>query len=186
MNTSASTLQPGTVLSISFMPARIGAAADSHLAQIRPRFHAQGASGNGELPDAAGADTPTPPAVAVPRRVLVVDDEALVRRMLALFLTRAGFMPISVGSGEEALDLLQAGEMFDLLVTDQSMPGMTGCELIGHVTQLRPDLPLLLVTGYDMMGGIEQLPSHVPFLRKPVERAAFVDQVQVLASTRQS
>jgi CheY-like chemotaxis protein len=163
-----------------------GVAPDRHLAQARSRYCTQGASGNGEPPGAADANASTPHAGAAPRRVLVVDDEALVRRMLSLFLTRAGFAPVAVESGSAALDLLRAGEAFELLITDQSMPGMTGCELIGEVVQLRPGLPVLLVTGYDMIGGLEQLPADVPVLRKPAERAAFLSQVRTLLSTTQA
>ena len=113
-------------------------------------------------------------------RVLVVDDEMLVRRTLALFLTKAGFNAIAVEGSAEALDLLRtAGETFDLLVTDQSMPGMTGCELIAAARGFCPDMPVLLVSGYNMSGG-EQLPDGVPLLRKPVERKVFLGQVRAL------
>jgi CheY-like chemotaxis protein len=147
--------------------------------ETRPH-HAQSTKASGQPADAASTDGTTPRADLASARVLVVDDEALVRRTLSLFLTKAGFSPVAVESGETALDLLRAGEAFDLLVTDQSMPGMTGAELIGEAARLRPDLPVLLVTGYDMAGGLDQLPRDVPILRKPVERAAFISQVQAL------
>lgn len=152
--------------------------------EMRPH-HAQSMKGSGEPTDAASTDGSTPRAGLASARVLVVDDEALVRRTLSLFLTKAGFAPVAVESGEAALDLLSAGEAFDLLVTDQSMPGMTGCELIGEAAQLRPELRVLLVTGYDMAGGLEQLPGDIPILRKPVERTAFVQQVQALLEARE-
>ena len=115
------------------------------------------------------------------RRILVVDDDPLVRRTLALFLNRAGFAVVAVEGGMEALDLLQtAGGTFDLLVTDQSMPGMTGRELIDAARELCPKLLALLVSGYDMSGSAEQLPADVLFLCKPFERGVFLDQVHAL------
>lgn len=146
--------------------------------EVQPRSLASGKMGDRSGERAAARGATHPAEAAVLGRVLVVDDEALVRRMLSLFLTRAGFAVVAVESGAEALDMLRAtGEACDLLVTDQSMPGMTGCELIGAARDLRPDLPVLLVSGYDMSGGTERLPSHVPLLRKPVERAAFLGRV---------
>lgn len=150
----------------------------------RPRLEtrlrqAQDTKGKGSLASAAvpGASAR---ADALLGRVLVVDDEVLVRQMLSLFLAKAGFAATAVGSGEEALDLLRAGKTYDLLVTDQSMPGMTGRELVDEVARLCLGLPALVVTGYDMVGGLDQMPGGVPVLRKPVEREVFVRQVRAL------
>jgi PAS domain S-box-containing protein len=139
------------------------------------------------LPRATVAEAPAAPAPAdvapVARgrgRVLLVDDEATVSRTLSLFLGTAGYTALAVDSGEAALDLLRAGEPFDLLVTDQSMPGMTGAELVMAAARLRPGLPALLVTGYDRVSGLDQVEGHVTVLRKPVERAAFLRQVEAL------
>jgi CheY-like chemotaxis protein len=115
-----------------------------------------------------------------PRRVLVVDDEASVRQTLALFLRRAGYEPVLAQDGEEAIGLLQRGTQFDLLVTDQSMPGMSGTQLIIEVARLRPSLPTMLITGYERVAGIEFLQGRVTVLNKPFERAQFLLQVQAL------
>ena len=130
----------------------------------------------------ADADGSTPPTGAAGLgRVLVVDDEALVRRTLVLFLTKAGFLAVAVEGGVEALDLLRTpGETFDLLVTDQSMPGMTGRELIGTARGLCPGLSVLLVSGYDMSGGAEHLPGDISLLHKPVDRSVFLGRVRAL------
>lgn len=110
--------------------------------------------------------------------VLIVDDEAAIRWTLSRFLARAGFSPVAAESAEAALERLRAGEACDLLVTDESLPGMTGRELIAEATRLRPDLPSLLITGYAEVNGREQLRAGVAVLRKPFARAAFVHQVQ--------
>jgi PAS domain S-box-containing protein len=113
-------------------------------------------------------------------RVLVVDDQEVVRRTLSLFLGKAGFEVFAADSGPAALELLRAGERCDVLVTDQSMPSMTGCELIEEVNSLRPALPTILITAYEQMEGLEQLRGRISVLRKPFDRAAFVRQVEAL------
>ncbi len=139
------------------------------------------------LPRATGVPSAVTPAVASRRaveggrqRVLVADDEEGVRRTQLLFLKKAGFTAVAVSSGEAAMDLLQEDQAFDLLVTDQSMPGMTGCELIEAVTRRFPSLPTLLVTGYDKVSGLDRLDGRVTVLRKPFDRASFLHQIRVL------
>ncbi len=144
----------------------------------------QGTKVNLWLPRAA--DASTQPVVERDRegygrgRVLVVDDEDVVRRTLTLFLKRAGFSPVAFSGGAAALDWLRTGEACDLLVTDQSMPGLTGCDLINEIALLRPNLPVLLVTGYDKISLLEQVRARVAILRKPFDRAALECQVQAL------
>jgi PAS domain S-box-containing protein len=117
------------------------------------------------------------------RVVVVVDDEAFVRQMLEMFLARAGYIPIALASGDAALELLQAGEACDLLITDQSMPGLTGSELIREVASFRPVLPAMLITGFDKVRGLEDLPTHVTVLQKPFGRMVFLQQIQALLGT---
>ena len=138
------------------------------------------------LPRAADIAYPAREAPAVPEelqgrgRVLAVDDVASVRRTLALFLKAAGFVPIEAESGEQALELLRRGLACDLLVTDQSMPGLSGCDVILEAARLRPELPSMLVTGFDAVSGLDRLQGRVTVLRKPVMQAEFIRQVQVL------
>jgi CheY-like chemotaxis protein len=186
MNLSTATLQPGAITSgVLLFGSPCAITEHPRPERLRP-YQAQDTKRTGSPAGAANAAGATPRADASLGRVLVVDDEALVRRSLALFLTKAGFTVTAVESAEAALELLRAGEAFDLLVTDQSMPGMTGRELVGEATRLRPGLPALVVTGYDIAGGLEQLPEAVPILRKPVDREAFVRHVQVLIGAGES
>ena len=131
----------------------------------------------GQRPD-AGSDARTQSDERP--RVLVVDDQEVVQRTLSLFLGKAGFDAFAADCGPAALDLLRAGERCDLLVTDQSMPSMTGCELIEEVGRLRPALPTVLITGYDQMEGLGHLRGRISVLRKPFDRAAFIRQVEAL------
>lgn len=84
-----------------------------------------------------------------PLRVMLVDDDAMVRETLVAGLKRLGYDVLPVSSGPEALKALdQPIGHVDLMVTDQMMPGMTGSELGQRVLSQRPDLPLVLITGY--------------------------------------
>jgi two-component system response regulator PilR (NtrC family) len=79
-------------------------------------------------------------------RILVVDDEPVVRALTVEILRRSGYDPHGVGSARSALELLET-EPFDLVVSDVVMPEMTGVELLHELRELRPDLPIVLMTG---------------------------------------
>ena len=78
-------------------------------------------------------------------RVLVVDDERRMRRVLQIQLERMGIDSVAAESGEEALDRFQA-EKIDLVLTDLKMPGMSGLELLARVRELDADVPVIVLT----------------------------------------
>jgi putative two-component system response regulator len=79
-------------------------------------------------------------------RVLVIDDEAVIRMLVVEILEAAGHEVIAAESAERALGLLEESE-FDLIVSDVVMPGLSGLELLEIVRQRRASLPVVLVTG---------------------------------------
>lgn len=83
------------------------------------------------------------------KRILLVDDESMLTTLNKLVLERLGY---SVTAFERAAEALQAfqddANGFDLLLTDQAMPGMTGLQLATEVRKLRPDMPIVLATGF--------------------------------------
>lgn len=81
------------------------------------------------------------------RRVLLVDDDADVRRLVGIVIEREGLECVGAESGEEAL-LHLGNEVFDLLVADKNLPGMNGIDLARTAHFMYPDLPILLITGY--------------------------------------
>lgn len=91
----------------------------------------------------------TPTALACTYRVLVVDDQELVRATIRMTLQREGMQVLEHASPAAALQHLMddSDTSIDLLITDQTMPGMTGLELATQVRALRPSLPVLLVSG---------------------------------------
>jgi CheY-like chemotaxis protein len=82
-------------------------------------------------------------------RILFVDDEEGVRHFGQAALRRLGYEVVIAATGEEALSRFkEEPHAFDLLITDQVMPRMTGDELVLAVREVRPDLPAILFTGF--------------------------------------
>ena len=100
-------------------------------------------------------------------RTLIVDDEELVRMSTADMLSDLGFAVMEASSAEEAVQMLDRDQIFDVVVTDHLMPGMTGTDLARHVHRIRPELPVLLVSGYAELAGVD---SDRPRLTKPFRK----------------
>src|SRR5712691_841718 len=83
-------------------------------------------------------------------KVLVVDDERKMRRLLQILLERMGIDSAAAESGEEALERFQA-EKIDLVLTDLKMPGLTGLELLARLRELDADVPVILLTAFGIL-----------------------------------
>jgi CheY-like chemotaxis protein len=81
------------------------------------------------------------------KRILVVDDEAIVLESLRITLAHYGYDVATAASGPEALVKLGLEE-FELVVTDRKMPHMTGDQLAAFIKQQKPDLPVIMLTGF--------------------------------------
>jgi len=100
-------------------------------------------------------------APSTPLRVLLVDDEELVRVATAEMLQSSGHEVHQAASAPAALQLLRQRNDFDALIADYMMPGMTGVALVSEARRVSPNLPALLITGY---AGLN--PSHDDGLRR--------------------
>ncbi|MCX7380927.1 MAG: response regulator [Alphaproteobacteria bacterium] len=100
----------------------------------------------------------------VESRILLVDDDPDVLELTAELLGLGGYIAVPVSAAAEALALLAAGERFAAMVTDQSMPGMSGEELVQRARAMCPDLPCMLISGY---GAALETTIEVKMLRKP-------------------
>lgn len=105
------------------------------------------------LPLCAGAPeqeaVPAAPVEGGTERILVVDDEPSLAELDEQMLTALGYRVTTFTSGPHALDaFLAAPEAFDLVATDQTMPGITGLEITRRVHETRPETPVLLLTGF--------------------------------------
>jgi CheY-like chemotaxis protein len=104
------------------------------------------------------------------RTVLVVDDEEVVRMMVTRSLVEGGYEVVEAGHGAAALALLERGRhALDLVICDVVMPGMNGRELARWLRANRPDLPLLLISGYPLpyLEAHDLYDPGLPLLRKP-------------------
>jgi len=119
------------------------------------------------LPTAALPYTEALDRQSVRGTALLVDDEELVRATTSYMLADLGYHVIEAASGEEALQLLEAGQQFDLIVTDHLMPGISGTELARAVRVSRPGTPILLVSGYAERRGLD---PDIPRLNKPFRK----------------
>ena len=100
--------------------------------------------------------------------ILLVDDDALISDSTAYLLEDLGHEVIEADSGANALEVLRSGKKVDLLITDYSMPKMTGMQLAHAARELRPDLPIVIATGYaDLPLGTTM---DIVRLRKPYQQ----------------
>jgi CheY-like chemotaxis protein len=85
------------------------------------------------------------------KHILFVDDEKALALLGEDLLSEFGYQVTCAYSGEEALELYEQSQVaFDLVITDESMPGISGIELAQEIYQHTPDLPIILCTGYSL------------------------------------
>ncbi len=118
-------------------------------------------------------------------RVLVAEDERLAALVIAEALAEAGHAVLLAGDGEAALRLA-ADNPFDVLLTDLTLPRMTGWELIPRLRAQRPDLPVVVMTGFLRPGGREVLLAdargRLAILLKPFEIGQLLDALARVAA----
>jgi DNA-binding response OmpR family regulator len=83
------------------------------------------------------------------KTILVVDDDETILSILGNALEILGYETTLTGSAEEALEFFKR-ENYDMLITDYMMPGLSGKELIAEVKEIKPDLPVIMITGYPL------------------------------------
>jgi len=106
--------------------------------------------------------------------VLIVDDEADIREVLALSLSDAGYCLVTAADGQEALDICRQGEIRIIVLTDIRMPRMDGIQVLTHLKQHHPDIEVIVVTAFaDIPLAIRALQLDASdFLTKPLDHAA--------------
>ena len=111
---------------------------------------------------------------------MVVDDEPSIVGFMTLLLEGAGCKVIGVTSAAEALRIFQNNPYcVDMVITDQSMPELTGVELARNMLVSRPDLPVVISTGYNegIESNLNQLTGIRRVLNKPVAGKVLIDLV---------
>lgn len=145
----------------------------------------QAAVDDNGLSDAArAAALAQPQAQATSQRLLVVDDEAMIREIMTACLEDAGYGVLVAASGAEALTLLESHYPVHGMITDLSMPGMDGLALIRAVRARYPAMPSILLTGYagdDAALALGRSMDGAVFLmRKPISDADLLDRISTM------
>jgi PAS domain S-box-containing protein len=133
-----------------------------------------------DSPGAATAGAPAQPVARDVPRVLLVEDEEAVRELLSSALERNGFQVVAAGSAEEALTL--ASPAFQILLTDVSLPGLSGVQLARQLRRALPALRVLLMSGYareEFAAGPNAM-DDLPFIPKPFATRTVVDRLRAL------
>jgi len=107
------------------------------------------------------------------KTILVVDDEPGTRRLIGTILRQGGYTVLEAEDSESAASIHQRHQgQIDLLLTDVTLPGPSGCELAAALREAEPELPVLY------MSGLAESEEYVPFLRKPFGIAELLRHVK--------
>ena len=112
------------------------------------------------------------------RRLLLVEDDPLLRMTLAEVLTEAGFTVVEAADAEIALGLVASRDDFDLLLTDINLPGADGFALASAARRLRPGLPVVYASGRLSEADPQRALPGAPFLAKPFSMAKALTTLQ--------
>ena len=108
------------------------------------------------------------PKDTVITRILYVEDHAIVREVTSELLARDQRQIVACATAEEALKEFEEGP-FDVVITDVSLPVMSGIELARSILKLKPRMPIIIASGYDLDFGIENWGTNVCSIIKPFE-----------------
>ena len=135
------------------------------------------APGAGDEPHADAPVSASDPAVAARHRILVVEDDLEVRRVIVDSLQLAGHAVTAVADGHDGLLALQQPPAPDLLIVDYAMPDMNGAEVIERARRVLPGLPVILATGYADMVEVGRVMGTQSILVKPFDISALLAAV---------
>jgi DNA-binding NtrC family response regulator len=117
------------------------------------------------------------------RTILLVDDERAIRVLLCHSLRKCGYTTLEASSGPDALEITRGYEQpIDVLVSDVVMPGMSGPQLAHEMCSARPELKVLLISGF--AGAPVGLERDWEFLQKPFLPSALCEKLQLLCAHR--
>ena len=110
-------------------------------------------------------------------RILYIEDNALVREVTAELLAQEQRQIVACGDAEEALKEFRANT-FDIVITDVSLPVMSGIDLARNILAIKPGLPIIIASGYSLDFGLENWGANVRAIIKPFE----APQIEALIS----
>jgi signal transduction histidine kinase/CheY-like chemotaxis protein len=132
----------------------------------------------------AAEPVPEPPAPMGPLRILLVDDDELIRMSIGPMIATLGHEVLTAEGGQEALDRLQAGLEVDLVILDMNMPGLNGAQTLARLLSFRPGQTVLMATGYsdESIAPLLAGRPNVQSLRKPFNLTDLRDKFATIAS----
>jgi CheY-like chemotaxis protein len=110
----------------------------------------------------------SPAAAEAPLRILYVEDNPVVREVTTELLAQERRHVVALGTAEEALDEFRV-QPFDVVITDLSLPVMSGLDLARNILNLKPHAPIIIASGYSLNSALDNLGPNVRTIIKPFE-----------------
>jgi CheY-like chemotaxis protein len=134
------------------------------------------------FPAVTGKAEPLPATEAKPVTgsgvVMVIEDEPTVREMVCEMLESLGYTAIEAGSADEATRLVHENKQIEVVLVDLIMPGVGGPEMVARIRKLRPQIPVVFMSGYsDRASQVQELGPDALFLQKPFSEAALSQKI---------
>jgi RNA polymerase sigma factor (sigma-70 family) len=147
-----------------------------------PCLHARLATGlitSSQIDGSGFKDSSKPSEFNHPRRILIAEDDELIRQIISEFLVGDGYVVNAAADGEEAWEALRH-DAYDLLVTDNSMPRLTGIKLIERIRNAGMSLPVIVASSSFFARNLREYPHlHIAaVIPKPFEKSEFLDAVK--------
>lgn len=131
--------------------------------------------------DAAVQDDPASPVPGGAERILFVDDEPMLAELGKQMLEQLGYSVVAETNSVDALELFGSNpDQFELVITDYTMPNMTGAALTREVARIRPDVPVILCSGFaDKMTEVKERKLGISaFIMKPLNRRTLAETIR--------
>jgi CheY-like chemotaxis protein len=109
---------------------------------------------------------------------MVVDDEPMIRRLVASALSSCGYRVVDAATPQQAIGMMDSHPALELLVTDVVMPEVGGCELAERMRLKRPELKVLFMSGFEPGGVKVSVSNGTGFLQKPFRVTDLVARVK--------
>jgi CheY-like chemotaxis protein len=122
-------------------------------------------------------------AVSQESKILLVDDNTVVRDMLVDLVGSLGYHADAAAGGEEALAMFDRGQ-YGMVLTDLLMPGMSGWDVLAALRQRDPHVPVVIVTGSPVVGDPRASQPGVAVLKKPVDVAVLDSMIKRMLQAR--
>ncbi len=108
--------------------------------------------------------------------ILIIDDEEILTKTFTKLLERQGYEVYTAKKGQDALCMVEA-ENFDLVICDMRMPGLNGVETIRQLRMLKPNIPVIFVTGFvdEKLEKEAQTLGPIGYLHKPFDSEALLN-----------